>query len=194
MTDRAKIRIVWKEIPKAATIQAPGSKRWMTTVLSIPAVSEPPGFSGEVFGAIADAELELACVQAYNDWLIDEWAATNERFIPQCIVPLSPIEATISEIKRAVSRGHRGVIFPAGPMHLRKLPHINSSDYDPVWATCQDLDVPRCFHAGSAPQLQFPMRRTCRRARGSLPIYRSSGQRGIRPDKFSLLTHPAALP
>jgi uncharacterized protein len=158
MADRAKMPNRWEEIPKAAynsgaRLQAMDDDSVEHTVL----YPNLPGFSGEVFGAIADAELELACVQAYNDWLIDEWAATNERFIPQCIVPLSPIEATVSEIKRAVSRGHRGVIFPAEPMHLRKLPHINSSDYDPVWATCQDLGVPLCFHAGSAPQLQFPL-------------------------------------
>src|SRR5882724_10768972 len=115
------------------------------------------GFSGETFAAIDDPDVELACVQAYNDWLIEEWTSTNSRFIPQCIVPLSPVDATVSEIKRAVASGHRGVIFPAEPTHLRNLPHINSSTYDPVWATCQELDVPLCFHAGSAPQLQFPM-------------------------------------
>jgi predicted TIM-barrel fold metal-dependent hydrolase len=115
------------------------------------------GFSGETFGRISDPELELACVQAYNDWLIEEWASTSNRFVPQCIVPLWPPEATAQEIRRAVAKGHRGVIFPAAPMNLRKLPHINGSDYDPVWAVCQDLEVPLCFHAGSAPELQFPV-------------------------------------
>jgi len=158
MTDRAKMPNRWEEIPKAAynsgaRLKAMDDDSVEYTVL-YPSL---PGFSGEVFGAIADAELELACVQAYNDWLIDEWAAASERFVPQCIVPLNPIESTIAEIRRAVGRGHRGVIFPAEPMHLRKLPHINSSAYDPVWATCQELGVPLCFHAGSATQLQFPM-------------------------------------
>ena len=32
------------------------------------------GYSGERFGALTDPEFALACVQAYNDWLIDEWA------------------------------------------------------------------------------------------------------------------------
>ena len=101
-------------------------------------------------------ELELACVQAYNDWLIEEWAAVSPRFIPQCIVPLAPIEATVSEIKRAVAKGHRGVVMPSVPMMLREVPHINEPVYDPVWATCQDLDVPVCFHAGATRDIQFP--------------------------------------
>ena len=63
----------------------------------------------------------------------------TDRFIPQCIVPLWPIERTVAKIQRAVRIGHRGVIFPAIPMELRKVPHINEAVYDPVWATCQDL-------------------------------------------------------
>ncbi len=158
LADRTNIPKCWEEIPTAAYDPSARLKAMDEDGVEF-AVLYPslPGFSGELFGTIADAELELACVQAYNDWLIDEWVAASERFIPQCIVPLSPIEATISEIRRAVDRGHRSVIFPAEPMHLRKLPHINSPDYDPVWATCQDFNVPLCFHAGSAPQLHFPM-------------------------------------
>ena len=103
-----------------------------------------------------DPELELACVQAYNDWLIEEWAAASPRFIPQCIVPLAPIEAAVNEIKRAVAKGHRGVVMPSVPMMLREVPHINEPDYDPIWATCQDLDVPVCFHSGASREIQFP--------------------------------------
>lgn len=114
------------------------------------------GLAGETFGRLTDPALELACVQAYNDWLIEEWAGVSPRFIPQCLVPLYPVEATVAEIKRAVANGHRGVVYPAIPMHLRKVPHINEVEYDPVWATCQELGVPVCFHAGSSPDIQFP--------------------------------------
>ncbi|HEV8723280.1 MAG TPA: amidohydrolase family protein [Candidatus Binatia bacterium] len=158
MPDRAKTPARWDDID--ASTHLPGERIKAMDRDSVdytvlyPSVA---GFSGETFGAINDPGLELACAQAYNDWLIEEWTSANSRFIPQCIVPLSPVDATVSEIKRAVAGGHRGVIFPAEPMHLRNLPHINSSAYDPVWATCQELDVPLCFHAGSAAQLQFPM-------------------------------------
>src|SRR6266540_98335 len=46
------------------------------------------GIAGEIFARIAEPELELACVQAYNDWLVEEWATTSNRFVPQCIIPL----------------------------------------------------------------------------------------------------------
>lgn len=162
MSDRVNVPTRWETVPKAvydpvARLKAMDDDGVDCAVL-YPSLA---GFSGERFGAIADAELAIACARAYNDWLIDEWTSTSDRFIAQCIVPLSPIAATVAEIRRAVAGGHRGVIFPAAPMRLRDLPHINGPEYDPVWATCQDLDVPLCFHAGSTPELfEFPLSAT----------------------------------
>ena len=114
------------------------------------------GVGGQSFGRMEDRELELACVQAYNDWLLEEWGGASERFIPQCITPLGPVEAVVKEIRRCVAKGHRGVIYPSIPMELRDVPHINDSIYDPIWATCQELAVPICFHAGASSQIQIP--------------------------------------
>jgi len=157
MADRMDSPTRWEEVPQESCVPAARLKAMeqdgVDCTVLYPTLA---GFSGETFAALTDSDLELACVQAYNDWLVEEWANASDRLVPQCIVPISPIEATVAEIKRAVGIGHRGVVFPAVPMHLRDVPHINSSDYDPVWATCQELEVPLCFHAGSAPQLQFP--------------------------------------
>lgn len=159
LKDRAGVVKSWDEVPQAACVrverlQAMDCDGIAYSVL-YPTVA---GFSGARFGAIADLDLQLACVQVYNDWLIDEWASKSPRFIAQCLVPLAPVDNAIAEIKRAVGRGHRGVIFPAAPMHLGNRPHINDGAYDPIWATCEELGVPLCFHAGSAPELfQFPM-------------------------------------
>ena len=157
MRDRAREPQRWEEVPgivfkpneRLATMDVDG----VDCSVLYPSVA---GRAGETFGRLADAALELACVQAYNDFLIEEWSVVSPRFIPQCIVPLSPIEATVKEIERAVGKGHRGVVMPSVPMMLRELPHINEPAYDPVWATCQDLEVPVCFHAGASPKIQFP--------------------------------------
>jgi predicted TIM-barrel fold metal-dependent hydrolase len=95
-------------------------------------------------------------VQAYNDWLLEEWAGASKRFIPQCIAPLYPVDAVVKEIRRCVANGHRGVIYPSIPMELRDVPHINDAIYDPIWSTCQELAVPICFHAGASSQIQIP--------------------------------------
>jgi predicted TIM-barrel fold metal-dependent hydrolase len=157
MPDRAREPQRWEEVPKIAYV--PSERLTAMDVDGVDyAVLYPTvaGLAGETFGRLTDAELELACVQAYNDFLVEEWAGVSPRFVPQCIVPLFPVEATVNEIKRAVAKGHRGVVFPSVPMMLRDVPHINEPVYDPVWATCQDLDIPVCFHAGATKAIQFP--------------------------------------
>ncbi len=158
MPDRLKEPPRWEGVPRVAydpseRILAMDRDGVAASVL-YPTVS---GLAGEAFGRLTDPELELACVQAYNDWLIDEWVNVSGRFIPQCIVPLQPVSAIVAEIERTVERGHRGVIFPSIPMHLRDVPHLNEPGYDPVWATCEALGVPLCMHAGASPRVMFPV-------------------------------------
>lgn len=146
----------WDEVPAAAHVPAERLKAMDSAGIDYsvlyPTVA---GLAGETFGRLTDPKLELACVQAYNDWLVDEWAAASDRFIPQCIVPIYPPEATAAEIRRAIERGHRGVVFPGLPMELRNVPHVNEPEYDAVWATCVDLGVPLCLHTGSSPRLEM---------------------------------------
>jgi predicted TIM-barrel fold metal-dependent hydrolase len=157
MEDRTKNPRRWSDVP--ACVYDPKERLKIMDAAGIDyAVLYPTvaGVGGETFARIEDPELELACVQAYNDALLEEWAGTSDRFIPQCIAPLFPIEAAVQEIRRAVARGHRGVIYPSVPMELRKVPHINDAVYDPLWATCEELQVPICFHAGASTAIQIP--------------------------------------
>src|ERR1044071_2295364 len=158
MRDRNEDAKRWADVPAAAfnpserlkTMNAAG----IDYSVLYPTVA---GLAGEVFGRLNDADLELACVQAYNDWLIEEWANASERFIPQCLLPIWPVDAAIKELRRAVTLGHRGVIFPSLPMHLRDVPHVSGPEYDPLWSACEALNVPLCLHAGASPQLQSPL-------------------------------------
>jgi len=157
LTDRTRIPQRWEEVPPsvydpAERLKAMDADGVDYSVL-YPTVA---GVGGETFGRITDPDLELACVQTYNDWLVEEWAGTSDRFVPQCIVPLWPIDAAIAEIRRAVGRGHRGVVYPAVPMELRDVPHVNEPDYDPLWSTLEELDVPLCLHAGASTAIQVP--------------------------------------
>jgi predicted TIM-barrel fold metal-dependent hydrolase len=157
MAERTKNPQRWVDVPAAVydpkerlkTMDAAG----IDYAVLYPTVA---GVGGQSFGRMEDRELELACVQAYNDWLLEEWGGASERFVSQCITPLGPVDAVVDEIRRCVAKGHRGVIYPSIPMELRDVPHINDSTYDPIWATCQELTVPICFHAGASSQIQIP--------------------------------------
>lgn len=157
MPDRAHEPQRWEDVPAMA--YQPAARLAAMDVDGVdysvlyPSIA---GRAGETFGRITDPALELACVQAYNDFLVEEWAAVSPRFIPQCLIPLAPPDAAASEIRRAVAKGHRGVVMPSEPMLLRDVPHLNEPYYDPIWATCQELDVPVCFHSGASREIQFP--------------------------------------
>jgi predicted TIM-barrel fold metal-dependent hydrolase len=147
----------WSDVP-ASVFDARQRLKVMDAVGMDYAVLYPTiaGSGGQNFGRIEDSEFELACVQAYNDWLLEEWCSVSPRFIPQCLTPLFPVESAVKEIRRAVASGHKGVIYPTNPMELRNVPHINDAVYDPLWAVCQELDVPLCFHAGASTAIQIP--------------------------------------
>jgi predicted TIM-barrel fold metal-dependent hydrolase len=156
MGDRARELKRWEEVPRMAFSAVERLKAMdmdgVDYSVLYPIVG---GLAAETFGKFDDPNLELACVQAYNDWLIEEWADVSPRFVPQCIVPIWPMAQTVAEIRRAVAKGHKGVIYPSSPMELRAVPHINEPAYDSLWATCEELGVPLCFHAGASPRIQL---------------------------------------
>ncbi len=157
MQDRTKNPQRWSDVPPSVFDPRERLKAMDTAGIDYavlyPSVAGP---GGQVFARIEDPELELACVRAYNDWLLEEWTSVSDRFIPQCLTPLFPVDAAVAEIRRAVTNGHRGVIYPAVPMEFRSVPHINDSTYDPLWATCQELEVPICFHSGTSSAIRIP--------------------------------------
>jgi predicted TIM-barrel fold metal-dependent hydrolase len=155
--DRTSEPQTWSEIPEPAydpraRLAAMDSDHIDCSVLYPIAA----GVGGEVVGAIKDIELQVECVRVYNDWIIDVWAAASPRFVPQAILPVAPVDAVVAEARRAVGRGHKGVIMPAQPSQINNAaPHLYKPDWDPLWAALEELDVPICFHAGSAPSVMF---------------------------------------
>ena len=59
---------------------------WVEASLCFPTF---PRFCGQTFLEADDKELALLCVQAYNDWMVEEWCAgCGGRLFPLCLIPL----------------------------------------------------------------------------------------------------------
>ncbi len=103
------------------------------------------------------AEFELDCVRAYNDTLA-EWREVSDRYVPLAVIPyMSGIDVTVAEVQRAVHKGHRGIVMLVEPsQNLEGLKHFNDPYWDPLWAVCQDLDVPIHWHASGGLRLSMP--------------------------------------
>ncbi|MPZ15120.1 MAG: amidohydrolase family protein [Chloroflexi bacterium] len=99
------------------------------------------------FFRFGDAEFELACVQAHND-AEAEWRQASDRFAPLLILPyLSPIETIVTEVARGARNGHRGINMLADPSRMAPgQRHFNDPHWDPLWETCQELELPVHFH------------------------------------------------
>ena len=79
----------------------------------------PARFCGQTFYEADDRELGLLCVQAYNDWMIDEWCGSAPgRLIPMIILPLWDAKLAAKEIDRTAALGARAIAFSENPYQL----------------------------------------------------------------------------
>src|SRR5947199_230052 len=93
-------------------------------------------------------ELGLAGARAHNRWLAELCADSSERRRGAALVQITAdTEDVLAEIKRAHDSGLRAVMIPA--MWMNQKPY-HDKHYDPVWALCEDLQMPVVTHSGPA--------------------------------------------
>ena len=106
------------------------------------------GFGSQRFLRMDDAEVKLACVQAYNDFLRDFASVDARRLITIMATPFWDIDATVAEVQRGASLGHRGILFTGEPQRFG-LPFLGDRHWDPLWSAAQDAGLAIHFHIGS---------------------------------------------
>ena len=75
-----------------------------------------PRFAGVTFLKSDDKDLAHLCVQAYNDWLIDEWCASAPgMYIPMIIGQLWDPVLMAAEVRRCAALGRPGDHVPGEP-------------------------------------------------------------------------------
>jgi predicted TIM-barrel fold metal-dependent hydrolase len=92
-----------------------------------------------------EPELQLACVNAYNEWLSEFCEGSNGRLIGQALIPTTGLEDAVAGLEAAITGPHRGAVissFPNGS--LRPKP-----EDDRFWAIAQEADFPIAIHIGS---------------------------------------------
>jgi predicted TIM-barrel fold metal-dependent hydrolase len=111
-----------------------------------------PRFCGQVFLEADDKELALLCVQAYNDWMIDEWCGRAPgRYIPLTLIPLWDATLAAAEVRRTAAKGSRAIAFSENPAMLG-LPTVQNREgyWDPLMAACEETETVVCMHIGSS--------------------------------------------
>ena len=113
-----------------------------------------PRFAGQGFAERADKDLALACLQIYNDWMIDEWCggAGKGRLIPLTLIPLWDPVAAAAEVRRCAAKGSYAIAFSENPSKLG-FPSLYTGEWDVLWDACQETDTTISMHIGSSSSM-----------------------------------------
>lgn len=94
-------------------------------------------------------ELQWAGARAHNRWLAEFCAESPERRAGLAVTPvLYDIDEAVREIRWAKESGLRGIMIPAMFDGFEPYHHPR---YEPIWATCAELEMPIHTHGAAAP-------------------------------------------
>jgi predicted TIM-barrel fold metal-dependent hydrolase len=97
-----------------------------------------------------DYDHRFAGIQAHNRWLADFCAETPGRRAGMAQILLHDVDAAVAEIRWARDANlFGGVLLPGIPPDSGLTPFIDPA-YEPIWATCAELDMPINHHTANA--------------------------------------------
>ncbi|MBT2395068.1 amidohydrolase family protein [Streptomyces sp. ISL-100] len=98
----------------------------------------------------AEYEQRWAGLRAHNRWLTDFCDAAPGRRAGVAQILLNDVDEAVREIRRIKDAGLTGGILLPGAPPGSGIPELYSQTYDPIWAVCEELEVPVNHHGGSA--------------------------------------------
>lgn len=106
----------------------------------------------EMHDVVEDPAFKLENIRAYNDWLVEEWAAVApDRLLPVALVPFFDVQEAAKEVYRAKELGHRGIAMTGKPQ-LHEQPFLADRHWDPLWNAIQETGIPVNIHLGAGPE------------------------------------------
>ena len=110
-----------------------------------------PTVGGQILGKpFHDEELLAAVCRAYNDWSLDYCSRSPDRLLMAAMLPIQSPALAVEEAKRANERGASCFYVRPNPVRSRNLYH---DEYDELWTTIENLEMPVCLHDSGSPYL-----------------------------------------
>jgi len=106
------------------------------------------GFASNHIFAIDDLEQRRLVLETYNDFLVDVQTESNERLIPQALLPVWDMDLTVKEMTRMLDKGIRGFTLTDKP-EMIDLPELPEPYFDPMWDLFNESGAVVNFHIGS---------------------------------------------
>jgi predicted TIM-barrel fold metal-dependent hydrolase len=93
---------------------------------------------------IEDPAMRAECFRAFNSWAAEFCSSQSERLVGCGIVePCDGVDAAIKELNRIAERGLHACMISGSTGDLAP---YGSAQYDPFWATAQDVGIPLSLH------------------------------------------------
>jgi uncharacterized protein len=106
----------------------------------------------------SDPSLRQWHVEAYNDALVDLQQRGKGRLLPQAVLPLWDIDASLRELERVRKLGLTGIVMSDKPADFGQ-PQLSSPVWEPLFEICQDLSLPINFHIASGSFFEVDLQR-----------------------------------
>jgi predicted TIM-barrel fold metal-dependent hydrolase len=114
----------------------------------------PPFFEGSNLmlppPTAENLEQRWAGLRAHNRWMADFCADLPGRRAGTVQVFLNDVDAAVAEIRWGKEHGLFGGVLVPGVPPDAGIPGLYAEVYEPIWAVCDELDVPINNHSGSA--------------------------------------------
>lgn len=91
----------------------------------------------------------MAGIRAYNRWLADFCNTHPGRHAGVALINVDDIDVTVNEIRDAKEMGLWGGVLL--PTNTGSNPFYHHPRYEPLWAVCEELDMPVQSHSGWSP-------------------------------------------
>ena len=113
------------------------------------------GVEGEIlytsFGlsmfTIPDAEFQLACFRAFNDWMAEYCASVPRRLFGVAMIPTEPKDSAIAEMERCAKMGLQAAMISISQDTGQG---YENPIHDPIWSASEALDMPISLHVAAS--------------------------------------------
>ena len=139
-------------------------------------------FAATQFGG-DDLELLYGGTRAHNRAMA-AFCSDDERLIAVGMVPWADAERTTAEARAAIEMGCGAILVPSAPGRDKSPTH---PDYDPLWATLEDANVPFMLHIGGGGR---PLRRVFHDNGKEPTTDFLGGGENIRSKDYMVIHHP----
>ncbi|MGE4608027.1 MAG: amidohydrolase family protein [Myxococcota bacterium] len=148
----------WDSARRLSETQADGVVAEVIFPNTVPPFAPMPMSAFEEPHVGDELEKRWAGLQAHNRWLADFCAEAPGRRAGVAQILLPNIEGSIEEIHWAKENGLTGGVLLPGAPPGSGVPPLYAPEYEPIWATCAELEMPLNHHSGgSTPDFGFYM-------------------------------------